>query len=168
MGPGSSPLFFLIPCLSYSILPLLKRKWFSNLPNKMSDHFYIQDDASNGPSPSGPDNRRHVRFPVCLTVEYSQESPVEFKSFILNVSARGCYLQTENPFSVGSDIIIRLSIPPQIKVLVTLTGKVAWVNKGEAPLPPGMGIKFDETNQNALRQLMAYLEGEAPLVDRKV
>jgi len=134
----------------------------------MADHFYIQDDQSPNQGAYSRNHRRHVRFPVCLTAEYAQQAPVEFKSFILNMSARGCYLQTETPFSVASDIVIRLSIPPQIKTLVTLKGQVAWVNKGESPLPPGMGIKFDDSNINALDRLVAYLEEETHLLTRKV
>jgi uncharacterized protein (TIGR02266 family) len=132
----------------------------------MTEHYYIQDDQNTFHDASQKNNRRHVRFPVCLTVEYSQKSPVEFNSFILNMSARGCYIKTDDPFPGGSDIILRLSIP-KIKTLVTLTGKVIWINNGESPLPPGMGISFNEDNKDALEQLNAYLEEELPLLDRQ-
>ncbi|MBA4393368.1 MAG: hypothetical protein C0407_07430 [Desulfobacca sp.] len=160
-------LFSLIPNPSYLILLVSKIRFLLKIPKKMTGNFYLDDNPNSDQGLSSGENRRHVRFPISLTVEYGKQTPVEYNSFILNMSARGCYIQTNEPFPVGSEIIIRLVIPPQIKILVTLTGKVAWVNKGESPLPPGMGIKFNEDNAESLADLNSYLEEEMPLIDRQ-
>jgi uncharacterized protein (TIGR02266 family) len=134
----------------------------------MTAKFYIDDDQNSDQGASPREQRRHVRFPVCLAVQYGKQSPIEYNSFILNMSEGGIYIRTDEPFPVGTEISIRLSIPPQIKLLVALTGKVAWVNGEGSSLPPGMGIKFDEHNKEALGQLNAFLEEELQLIDRQV
>jgi uncharacterized protein (TIGR02266 family) len=134
----------------------------------MTANFYIDDNQNSGQEPPPGEKRCQVRFPVCLAVQYGKQSPIEYNSFILNMSVGGIYIRTDEPFPVGTEITIRLFIPPQIKLLVELTGKVAWVNKEGSSLPPGMGIKFDEHNKEALRKLAAFVEEDLQLIDRQV
>jgi uncharacterized protein (TIGR02266 family) len=114
------------------------------------------------------ERRRHIRFPVCLAVKFRKESPNEYKSFILNMSEGGVFIQTDEPLPVGTKILIQLYIPPQVKVLSEFIGKVTWVNADDSRPPKGMGINFDSGNKDSLKQLKDFLEEELPLFDQEV
>lgn len=129
---------------------------------------YIAHNGDIEEMPFPGEKRSHVRFPVRLAVQYGKDDPITYNGFILNMSEGGVYIQTDEPLPVGSEILIRLFIPPQIKLLGELIGKVAWVNTGNFPLPKGMGVKFEMTEKEALKQLVTYFGEEKHLIDQKV
>lgn len=129
---------------------------------------YIAHNGEIEEMPSPGEKRSHVRFPVRLAVQYGKDNPITYNGFILNMSGGGVYIQTNEPLPVGSEILIRLFIPPQIKLLGEIRGKVAWVNTGDFPLPKGMGIEFETTEKEGLKQLVTYFGEEKPLIDQKV
>lgn len=130
---------------------------------------YIAHDGDIEEMPFPGEKRSSVRFPIRLAVQYGKDNPITYNGFILNMSEGGIYIQTDDPLPVGSEILIRLFIPPQIKLLGEIVGKVAWVNTGNlTPLPKGMGVKFETTEKEALKKLVTYFWEEKHLIDQKV
>jgi uncharacterized protein (TIGR02266 family) len=130
-------------------------------------NLYIAQGGNIEEVPSSGEKRYNFRFPVRVAVRYGKEDPITCNGFILNLSEGGVFIQTDEPLPVNSEILIRLFIPPRIKLLGEFTGKVAWVNTGESPLPKGMGIQFETPGKEALKQLISYFRDEKPLIDQK-
>ncbi len=131
-------------------------------------NLYIAQGGNIEEVPSSGERRYHFRFPVLLAVRYGKDDPITCNGFILNLSEGGIYIQADEPLPVDSQILIRLFIPPEIKLLGEFPGKVIWVNTGDSPLPKGMGIKLETTGKEAMKQLITYFRDEKPLIDQKV
>ncbi|MCX5810546.1 MAG: PilZ domain-containing protein [Proteobacteria bacterium] len=134
---------------------MMKGKYFLNL-----------NGSAEEISPSG-EHRRSVRFPVRLSVQYGEKTPVEYTSFILNMSERGVFIQTERPLQTGTKIVMSFYIPPNAKILANIVGNVQWVNNGDSKLPRGMGISLEEYSIESIQQLEDFLEERKHLVDLK-
>ena len=129
----------------------------------------------------GSEKRRYVRFPVHLAVGYG---PIEYhavdcgdvaedeqgsriyNSFVLNASRGGLFIISERPFPVGSFLRIHFFIPPEEKLLGAFVGEVVGVNLS-ARHPHGMHIKLLGYSAD-MKQLVAYLEERAPLLNHRV
>ena len=134
---------------------MMKEKYFLNV-----------NGSAEEISPSG-EHRRSVRFPVRLTVTYGEKTPVEYTSFILNMSKRGVFIQTEKPLRTGTKIAMSFYIPPNAKILANMVGNVQWVNTGDSELPGGMGINLEGYSMESIQQLEDFLEERKHLVDLK-
>ncbi len=133
----------------------MKEKYFLNLNGNAQEI-----------SPSG-ERRRSVRFPVHLSVTYGEETPLEYASFILNISLRGVFIETENPLPPGTKIKMSFYIPPNVKTLANFVGNVEWINKDDPGLPKGMGISFEGCSIKTIHQLVSFLDERKHLVDLK-
>jgi len=60
-----------------------------------------------------------------------------FKSYILDVSIGGVFIETNEGFPAGKDLLLKFSLPNRSQPF-TLSGKIAWSS------PKGFGVKFDE------------------------
>ncbi|MCX5813248.1 MAG: PilZ domain-containing protein [Proteobacteria bacterium] len=134
---------------------MMKEKYFLNL-----------NGSSEEISPSG-EHRRSIRFPVSLSVKYGEKTPVEYTSFIINMSERGVFIQTENPLQTGAKIVMSFYIPPNVKILANVVGNVQWVNNGDSNLPRGMGISLEVYSIESIQLLEDFLEERKHLVDLK-
>ncbi|MCJ7833144.1 MAG: PilZ domain-containing protein [Deltaproteobacteria bacterium] len=135
----------------------------------MDTHKFFPDPKGSISKAIAPrEKRRHVRFPVHLAVQYGVEAPVEYTSFILNMSMGGVFIQTDQPLSVGTKILIHIYIPPDVKLLGEFTGEVAWVNDRNPRIHKGMGVKFSDVGKESLRQLEAYLNEKKHLLDKMI
>jgi Tfp pilus assembly protein PilZ len=133
----------------------MKEKYFLNL-----------NGSAEEISPSG-ERRRSVRFPVHISVQYGEKTPVEYTSFILNMSERGVFIETESPLPTGTKIVMSFYIPPNAKTLANFAGNVKWINDGESELPKGMGISLEGYSIEAIQQLEDFMEEREHLVDLK-
>ncbi len=88
------------------------------------------------------EKRKHPRAPIKILVDYWSEDL--FRSdYASNISGGGIFIQTTNPFPIGTILQLQLAFPA-IPRLIKVTGKVIWVSdykKGETSVP-GMGIQF--------------------------
>ncbi len=60
-----------------------------------------------------------------------------FKSYILDVSIGGVFIETNEGFSEGKDLLLKFSLPNRSQPF-TLSGKIAWSS------PKGFVVKFED------------------------
>ena len=111
--------------------------------------------------PMAEQNRVHPRLSVSVPIEY-----LEFERFqqdrILNLSARGIFILSPKPFSVGRIFCIRFEVPDLPGSVFRARGRVVWNTnqsrkKVGARHPNGMGIRFDEDAQKIARIIDQYV-----------
>lgn len=78
--------------------------------------------------------RGHRRKRCLLNVTYSSEGK-EFKDYILDISSVGVFIETEETFTVGQQIILNFTLPNYQQPL-KLDSSVAWIGHR------GIGVKF--------------------------
>lgn len=116
----------------------------------------------------GEDRRRHVRFPVRLTVRCGEGAPRDYEDFILNISRGGVFIQSGRPFETGTRLVMHFYIPPEEKLLAEFRGEVVGVSPGGPGRPLGMHVRFLEVSEKDLKRLEDFLEERRHLVDRKM
>jgi Tfp pilus assembly protein PilZ len=114
------------------------------------------------------EQRKHLRFPVCLAVNYHENPTQPCSDFILSISMGGVFIRTDRPFKTGSKIKMQFSIPPHIKELGEFDGKVVNVNTDNPNHPIGIFVKFINCSERELTRLEDYLEGRKHLLDDTV
>lgn len=116
---------------------------------------------------NGNEQRKDIRFPVCLSVVYHGHSTESCADFILNISKRGVFVLTKNPLPIGTSLTLKFYLPPEEKVLSEFEGVVAGVNTDDARFPKGMHVKFTATTPEDLKRLEDFLEERRHLIDTK-
>jgi Tfp pilus assembly protein PilZ len=117
----------------------------------------------------GSERRKHIRFPVCLSVRYGDRVQNDGADFVLNISKGGLFIRTESLLPVGSSLNVLLYIPPHGKHLGEFKGKVIRVSEGCSPdCPMGIHIEFTDCTPEAKKSLSDYLEEKHHLLDEEV
>lgn len=127
---------------------------------------YFVDTKGDVIEYDGPDRRKHVRFPVCLSVNYSGFGE-QCVDFILNISRGGVFIKTDSPLEPGSRTSMQFNIPPKIRFLGRYEGEVVRTSD-EPGRPKGMFIRFINVTGEELDRLEDFLEGNRHLLDEKV
>ncbi len=87
-------------------------------------------------------DRVHDRVPLSLEVEY-RTAGAFLVAYTSNLSKGGLFIETERPLLVGTELMLRFTIPNVGPIEVR--GSVAWVRpelmEGK---PPGMGVEFEQ------------------------
>lgn len=122
----------------------------------------MTDDDDAG---QGRDRRSFERFPVNLSVDYSNGENFLF-SYIENISEMGIFIRSDEPLEVGTRLDLRFGTEEPL----ALAGMVVWVNPvrptGDNP-NPGMGIRFDGLTPDQRERIVelvrtiAYLQSNA-------
>ena len=97
--------------------------------------------------------RKHIRAPLNRNVSFTFAG-LEVKSFAITLSEGGIYIRTNKPMPVGSKIFV--SIPLDSGEDVNVKGEVAYTMgllKGQFLVPPGMAIRFTDTDTDDLEKL---------------
>lgn len=115
---------------------------------------------------SDTERRKHVRFPVCLSVMYNGYVPEVCLDFILNISKGGLFIKTDFPFPKGAKIMIHIYIPPESKLLGHFEGKVVQVSDNPSYVK-GMHVKIINSTSEDMQRLEDYLEERRHLVDKE-
>lgn len=123
------------------------------------------DHAGEADEITSREQRRHVRFPVCLSVRYKGGVSESCADFVLNIGKGGVFIATDAPAEVGAEVVMRFYIPPGEKLLGEFAGRVVGVNRDRPEYPRGMHIKFVDCPKESLEELEALLEERRNLVD---
>ena len=115
--------------------------------------------------------RHNIRAKMELMVKISNGKTTDVLR-TLSIGEGGMYLQTVNPYQVGSKTEIQVYLPG-LRSPLTLKGEVIYTSEGNLKdLDKGMGIKFIGLDLNTTTLLRHYLESylsdflpEAPLLD---
>jgi Tfp pilus assembly protein PilZ len=82
------------------------------------------------------EKRGHVRNVCSVPVRYINYDHI-YSNFIINFSRDGCFIKTQNPLSVGEEILMDIHLDSYNKA-IRIKGIVAHANR------LGIGIKFKE------------------------
>ena len=94
--------------------------------------------------------RNHNRKSCMLSITYTVEDK-EFKSFMLDISPAGTFIETNEAFSAGQQIKLSFALPnfPQ---QLNFTGEILW--KGML----GIGVKFNDLSPEQIAAITTFME----------
>lgn len=116
---------------------------------------------------AGNERRKHMRFPVALSVRHGQELPLPCQDFVLNASEGGVFIQCDAPLPPETILELHFYLPPEEKLLAEFSGEVIETSSG-TKYASGMHIKFFDYNAADMERFLAYLEENRHLLDIKI
>ena len=113
----------------------------------------------------GADRRAAPRVFVDLEVDYASEDNYLF-AYITDISATGIFVRTTTPEQPGTLLNLRFA-PLDGEPPIEVEGEVIWINpfRPGAPdnLPPGMGVRFVELDDDMRERLLELVRRFAVL-----
>ena len=82
--------------------------------------------------------RENLRKPCLINANYRIQYR-KFKSYILDISIGGVFIETNAKFPIGKDLQLRFSLPNHPQPF-TFSGKIAWSSA------KGFGVKFENVS----------------------
>lgn len=107
--------------------------------------------------PGKIDRRGYSRKPCLMSVDYTIQNR-DYRSFILDISAFGIFIETKNLFPPGQEIKMRFTVPTHPKPF-KLTGKIVWCGS------QGIGVKFKYLTRYQLDIIKAFSEKMAEVYE---
>lgn len=93
--------------------------------------------------------RENPRKPCLLNSNYRIQDR-DFKSYILDVSIGGVFIETDEGFPEGKELLLKFSLPNRAQPF-TFSGKIAWSS------PKGFGVKFDSVTPTQGEVLKSFI-----------
>ena len=94
--------------------------------------------------------RENPRRPCLINANYKIQNK-DYKSYILDISIGGVFIETNETFTLGQAIVLNFALPNYQKPF-KLTGKISWGS------PRGFGVKFDEIPLQQGEILKSFVE----------
>ena len=94
--------------------------------------------------------RENPRKPCLINANYSIQNK-DYKSYILDISIGGVFIETNEKFTLGQKIVLNFTLPNNKKPF-KLNGTISWGS------PRGFGVKFDEIPVQQGEILRSYVE----------
>lgn len=97
--------------------------------------------------------RENPRKSCLINADYRIKGS-SFRSYILDISIGGVFIETNDRFSVGESVILNFNLPDSPSP-VSVPGRIAWSG------PQGFGVKFEALpapQGNAIKQFVAKQE----------
>ena len=94
--------------------------------------------------------RENPRKPCLITTNYRIQAH-NYQSYILDVSIGGVFIETNEGFPKGKDLLFKFSLPNRSQPF-TFSGKIAWSS------PKGFGVKFDKVTPIQGEILKSFIE----------
>ena len=94
--------------------------------------------------------REHPRKPCLIKANYTVQGR-DFRSYILDISIGGVFVETNEKVQIGQKIVLNFSLPSHPQPF-GLTGTVAWSG------PRGFGVRFDGMNPHQQDLLQNYVK----------
>ena len=100
-----------------------------------------------------------------MRVSYGPPPQTVLSDFSVDLSTGGLYLKTKMPLEIDDDLMLTFSLPGQDEKAVSCGARVAWVNREENPLKPGLptgvGVQFVDLAPEDLASIASCLEIES-------
>ena len=96
------------------------------------------------------DRRSHMRKSCLIGVNYEVDGR-HFKSFILDISAFGVFIETRDLLPVGKEVNMNFTLPNN-KAAYQLTGEIVWSGMH------GIGVRFKYLTQRQLEVIRSFSE----------
>ena len=100
------------------------------------------------------DRRTAPRSPTALKVEYPEQLDY-LADWTTNVSARGFFIATDNPFSIGEELHTRITFPG-VEEPENLEAVVVWRKPATEDEPAGVGVRLATASQQHVLTSLAY------------
>jgi type IV pilus assembly protein PilZ len=98
------------------------------------------------------ERRLSPRAPVTVRVDYATVDAM-FSEFSRNINEGGLFIETEMPLVLEEQVQLQFRLPG-VEDPFKVSGRVAWVREeGGADGPPGMGVEFENLDEDARRQI---------------
>lgn len=94
--------------------------------------------------------RENPRKPCLINANYRVQNK-DYKSYLLDISIGGVFIETNEKFTVGQNINLNFSLP-NLKKPFKLTGTIAWGS------PRGFGVKFEGIPSQQGEILRSFVE----------
>ena len=133
---------------------LLEKKAGKHLLKKIIDLPYAQqllflDKLEKAVAQIGiTDKRRHPRKACLINVNVTIPTPV-YNSYILDINPQGAYIESNETFSVGREVILMFSSPDSGEP-IKVVGRIIWLDK------QGAGVKFNDLNSEQLELIKSF------------
>ena len=103
------------------------------------------------------DRRGHSRKPCLMSVDYTIQNR-HYRSFILDISAFGIFIETKNLFPTGQELKMSFTVPTHQKPF-KLAGEIVWCGT------QGIGVKFKYLTRYQLDIIKAFSEKMAEVYE---
>ena len=94
--------------------------------------------------------RENPRKPCLINTNFRIQEH-DFKSYILDVSIGGVFIETNEKFPDGKELLLKFSLPNRSQPF-TFSGKIAWSG------PKGFGVQFGDVTQAQGDVLRSFIE----------
>jgi Tfp pilus assembly protein PilZ len=94
--------------------------------------------------------RENPRKPCLINANYTIQDQ-DFKSYILDISIGGVFIETDKKFTIGQKIVLNFMLPNH-QAPFKINGTISWSS------PRGFGVKFDEIPVSQGKILRSYVE----------
>lgn len=102
------------------------------------------------PKAEQPDRRRSARKDCLINVNFKIRGQ-KFRSYILDISQSGVFIETSAPFSSGMKMLLTFS-SPQDRQPLDLIGEIVWADSR------GVGVKFLHLAEDQIQVLKSFTE----------
>ena len=99
---------------------------------------------------TGPSMRENPRKPCLINANYRIQDR-DFKSYILDISSSGAFIETGESFTSGLKMLLHFPSPETRKPL-DLIGQIVWAT------PRGVGVKFHHLTKDQAQILRSFCE----------
>ena len=97
-----------------------------------------------------PSMRETPRRPCLINASY-QIRGSQYRSYILDISIGGVFVETGDRMKVGDTVILNFTLPDTTQPF-SLSGKIAWSG------PQGFGVKFDSLGSPEGKAIKSFVE----------
>lgn len=94
--------------------------------------------------------REHARKPCLINANYRIQDHT-YRSYILDVSIGGVFIESSAKFPVGKDVLLKFSLLNQQKPF-TFSGKIVWSSS------KGFGVKFENISVHQSDILKSFID----------
>ena len=111
----------------------------------------IADESNLAASAAEIDRRITPRADLIVRVDYQTVDQL-FSEFARNINEGGLFVETDSPPEVGTPVELQFKIPGSVEP-IQVTGFVVRLSEGDDENPPGMGIEFENLDDQARKYI---------------
>ena len=111
----------------------------------------IANESNLAASAAEIDRRITPRADLIVRVDYQTVDQL-FSEFARNINEGGLFVETDSPPEVGTPVELQFKIPGSVEP-IQVTGFVVRLSEGDGENPPGMGIEFENLDDQARKYI---------------
>ncbi len=116
-------------------------------------------DRGSRPSFSG-DRRSSPRIAIEAQLGFQSETNF-YNGFAEDLSDGGLFIATYNVLPIGNEITVTFGLPEGREI--TADGRVVWLREPLGDAPPGMGVRFQELDDEDRAAILRFIDERQPV-----